>query len=237
MMLVVVAGRANERRVLEQQRAMTFLARHDGVTPDQRKSGDVVIEGRYAPPARLPVTLFAPTAEPAFVRILLAVTRRASRGQPVAIEIACVASIALDLRMRCSQWKFRRPVMIEVNRAPLALVVAAFALSAVPPGVDILNLVAIDASGADVLVPFAGVTRGAGDRPMCSPEREFRPLVVKRLDAEPCRLGMTIPARFPQAPLMRINGLVTLEAASGRVAELYRLRVTVDARHRGMGVA
>jgi hypothetical protein len=236
-MLVVVAGRANERCVLEQQRAMAFLARHDGVTPDQRKSGDIVVEGCYAAPAGLPVTLLAPAPEPAFVPIVLAVTRHAGRCQLVAIEIACVASIALDLRMRSSQWKFRHPVMIKVKRAPLVLVVAAFALSTVPPGVDILNLVAIHASGADVLVPFAGVTRGAGNRPMRSLEREFRPIVVKWLDAEPCRLGMTFVARFPQTPSMRIIGPVTLEATSGRVAEFCRFRVTVGAGHCDMCVA
>jgi hypothetical protein len=237
MMLVAVAGRANERCVFEQQRAMAFLARHDGVTPDQGKSADVVIEGRYAPPAGFSVTLLAPTAEPALVRVLLAVTRHASRRQPVAIEIACVARIALDLRMRCSQWKFRRLVVIKVNRAPPALVVAAFALSAVPPAVDILNLMAIHASGADVLVPFAGVTRGAGNRPMCSLEREFRPIVVKWLDAEPCRLGMTFVARLPQASFMGIIGLVTVEAASGGVAEPCRLGVAVAAWHSDVCVA
>jgi hypothetical protein len=36
---------------------------------------------------------------------------------------------------------------------------------------------------------------------------------------------------------MRIITPVTVDAASGGVAELYRLRVTVDARHRDMSVA
>jgi hypothetical protein len=237
MMLVAVAGRANDRRVLEQQRAMAFLARYDGVTPDQRKPGDIVIEGGYASPAGLTVTLLAPIAEPACVRILLAVTRLASRRQLVAIEIARVASVALDLRMRGSQRKFRRPVMIKVDRAPLALVVAALAFSAVSPGVDILNLVAIHASGAEVPVPFAGVTCGAGNRPMGALEREFRPIMVKRLDAEPRRLAMTFVACFPQTPFVRILGLVTIEAATGGVAEPYGLRVAAAARHCDMGVA
>jgi len=237
MMLVAVAGRADERRIFEHQRAMTFLAGHDGVTPYQGKSADVVIEGRYPPPAGLSVTLLAPTAEPAFVRVLLAVTRHASRRQPVAIEVACVARIALDLRMRRSQRKFRRLVVIKVNRAPPALVVAAFALSAVPSAMDILKLVAIHASGADVFVPFAAVTPEAGNRPMCSLEREFRPIVVKWLDAEPCRLGMTFVARFPQTSFMRITGLVTVEAACRGVAEPHPLRVAVAARHSDMCVA
>jgi hypothetical protein len=167
MMLVVVAGRANDRCVLEQQGAMAFFARHDGVTPDQRKPGDIVIERGYAAPAALSVTLRASIAEPAFVRIILSVTRHAGRRQPVAIEIACVARVALDLRVCSYQGEFRRLVVVEVKRAPLALVMAAIALAAIPPGVDILNLVAIHASDTDVLVPFAGMTRRAGDRAMC----------------------------------------------------------------------
>jgi hypothetical protein len=229
MMLVPVAGGATQRRALEQQRAMAFLARHDGVAPDQRKSRDVVIEGRYSAPAGLSMTLAAATAELAFVPVILAVTRHTGRRQPVTIEIACVARIALDLRMRGSQWKFCRLVMIKAKRAPLVLVVAAFALGAVPSGVDILNPVAIHTCSADVLVAFANMALGAGDGTMCTLERELRPVVVEWLDATPCRPVMTVVARFPKAPLMRIVRLVTVEAASGRVAEFYRLRVTVDA--------
>jgi hypothetical protein len=231
MMLVPVAGDANQRRALEQQRAMAFLARHDGVAPDQRKSRDVMIEGRYSAPAGLSVTLLAATAELAFVPVILSVTRHAGRRQLVAIEIACVARIALNLRMRGSQRKFGRLVMIKANRAPLVLVVAALALCAVPSGVDILNSVAIHTCGADVLVAFANMARGAADGTMCTLESELRPVVVERFDAKPCRLAMTIAAGFPKLPLMRIVRLVTVEAASGRVAELYRLGVTADALH------
>lgn len=179
MMLVPVAGDAGEWCVDEQQRPMAFLARHDGMTPDQGKSGYIVIKGRYAPPAGISVARLAPVAEAAFVRVLLAVTRRASRRQLVAIEIACVARIAFDLGMPCSQRKFRRPVVIEVGRAPLSLVVAVIALAAVAPGVNILNLVAIHACGANALVPFPGVARRAGNRPVRSLEGKVRPIMVK----------------------------------------------------------
>jgi len=52
----------------------------------------------------------------------------------------------------------------------------------------------------------------------------------------PCRLAMATVARFPETSLMRIGRLMTVEAASGRVAELYRLRVTTDALHGLVGV-
>jgi hypothetical protein len=102
MMLVAVARSAIQRRALEQQRAMAFLARHDGVASDQRKSGDVVIEGLYLTPIDLYVTLLAAATKLAFVPIVLPVTRYAVRCQLVAIEVASMAGIALDLRMRGS---------------------------------------------------------------------------------------------------------------------------------------
>jgi hypothetical protein len=64
---------------------MAFLARHDGVAPDQRKSRDVVIEGRYSAPAGLSVTLLAAIAKLAFVLVILSVTRHTGRRQLVAI--------------------------------------------------------------------------------------------------------------------------------------------------------
>jgi len=229
MMPVLVAGGAIARRALEQQRSMAFLARHDGVAPDQRKSRDGVIEGRYSAPTRISVTLRAATAELAFVRVILSVTRHTARRQLVAIEIARVAGIALDLRMRGSQWKSCRLVMIEANGAPLALVVAAFALGAVPSGVDILNPVAIHTCGAEVLVAFANMARGTGDAAMRPLQPELGPVMVERLDATPCRLVMTIVAGFSKPPLVRIVRLVTVEAAAGGIAELYRLHVTIAA--------
>ncbi len=48
---------------------------------------------------------------------------------------------------------------------------------------------------------------------------------------------MTIVACLPQTPLMRIFGLVAVEAAPGSIAKLYRLRVTAGTRHCDMGVA
>jgi hypothetical protein len=201
------------------------------VAPDQRKSRDVVIEGRYSAPAGRSVTLLAAIAELAVVPVVLSVTRHAGRRQLVAIEIACVAGIALDLGVRGSQRKFCRPVMIKANAAPLVLVVATFAFCAIPSGVDVLNPVAIHTCGADVLVAFADMARGARDGTMCALERKPRAVVVERLDATPCCLAMTVVARLAKTPLMWIVGLVTIETTSGGVAEFYRLRVTIDARH------
>lgn len=85
MMTVAVAGVAIQRRALELQRAMTFLASHDGVASDQRKSSDVVIEGRCSTPVDLSVTLLAATSKLAFMLVILLVTRHTGRCQLVAI--------------------------------------------------------------------------------------------------------------------------------------------------------
>jgi len=71
MMLVLVAGYASHRSILEQQRAMAFLAGHDGVATDQRKSRDVVIEEPNAAPVGLAMALLAANAQLAFVLVIL----------------------------------------------------------------------------------------------------------------------------------------------------------------------
>ena len=154
VMLVAVAGVTIQRRALVLKRAMTFLASHNGVAADQRKSADVMVEGRCSTPVGLSVTLLATISKLAFMLVIFFVTRHTGRFQFVAIDIPRMAEIALDLHMRCSQWVFRL-VMVEVNRLPLLLIVAAFALGAVTSGVNVLDLVTIHASGADALVALA----------------------------------------------------------------------------------
>jgi hypothetical protein len=190
-----------------------------------------VIEGNYPSPTGLSVTSLTAAAKLALVPIIFPVTRYAGRRQLVAIEIAGMACIALDLRMPASQGIFRGLVMIEVNRAPLDLVVAGLAFGAIPCGVHILNPVAIDARGANSLIAFADMARRADDGAMCALKRELGLVVVEWFDARPGCLGMTVVARFPKATLVRIDRLVTVEAASGRVAEFYRLGMTTGTLH------
>jgi hypothetical protein len=78
---------------------MAFLARHDGVASDQRKSRDIVIERCYAAPIVLAMASLTTNAKLAVVPIVLAMARYTRCRQLVAIEIASVAHIALDLRM------------------------------------------------------------------------------------------------------------------------------------------
>ena len=156
-----------------------------------------MIEGNYPSPTGLSVTSLAAGAKLALVPVILAVTRYTARRQLVAIEIAGMTRIALDLRMRPPQGIFRVLVMIEVNDAPLVLVVAGLAFGAVSRGVNILDPVAIDARGANSLVAFADMARRADDGAMCAMKRELGLVVIEWLDARPCCLGMAVIARFP----------------------------------------
>lgn len=166
MMAIPVAGAAAHRRSLEQQGAMALLTRHDRVTSDERKPGDIVIEGGYPAPADLYVTALATVSELALVPVILEMTGSTGRRQLVTMESSGMARIALHLCMRSSQWEFGLLVMIEANCAPLVLVVAAFALGTVPFVVDILKPVAIDARRANPLVALTDVASRTSDRSM-----------------------------------------------------------------------
>lgn len=99
-MLVLVARAARPRRVLETPRAMAFLARDNGMASDQRKSRDVMIERRDAAPGVFAMAHLAANAELTLVPVILAMARHTRGRQLVAIEIASVAPIASDLRVR-----------------------------------------------------------------------------------------------------------------------------------------
>jgi hypothetical protein len=182
------------------------------------------------------VTSLAAGTQLALVPIVFPVTGYAGGRQLVAIEIASVARIAFDFRVRGSQREFRRFVMIEENRLPLVLVVAGLAFTAVSSGMSILNPVAIDACGTDPFIAFAYVARGADDGTVCASERKLGLVMVVRFDATPCRFAVAIVARFAEAPFVRIIRLMTVETASRRVAELYGLRVTAPALHRFVSI-
>lgn len=100
-----------------------------------------MIERKVLPPIRDVVASFAAFAEPALVRILLAVTGDAGRCKLVSIEIAGVAGIAFDPGVPAAQRKSGL-VVIEVRRLPAVLVVAGLAFGAIAIGMHILQPVA-----------------------------------------------------------------------------------------------
>jgi hypothetical protein len=97
---------------------MALLAWRDRMTANQWKTRDVVVEGHIPPPARFLVALFTAAAELSLVGIVFLVTRHAIRCELVAIEVAGMTGVALDLRMLAPQWELGQPVVIEAHRLP-----------------------------------------------------------------------------------------------------------------------
>lgn len=85
VMRVAVATRTIQRRVLELGRPMTAFATYRGMTSDQGKPGEVVIERARLAPGDLRVALLALGAELSLVPVILAVTGDAGGRQLVAI--------------------------------------------------------------------------------------------------------------------------------------------------------
>jgi len=67
-------------------------------------------------------------------------------------------------------------------------------------------------------------------------QREFRRLVIERLDLVPLRFAVTLLASLTQVALVWLDVPVTINAASGRLAECRRLGVTLAAWHGGVRV-
>jgi len=101
---------------------------------------------------------------------------------------------------------------------------------------DILDLVAAEASRTDPLVAFAGMVRGAGDGSMRVAERKLRGVVIERLGAAPFSLAVAFVARIAQPALVRILCLMTVNAAPWRIAKFGLPGMTAVALHRDMRV-
>jgi hypothetical protein len=173
----------------------------------------------------------------AVVPVILAMAGDAGCSELVAIEIAGVAGVALHLGVGAPEGKFRVLVMVESDRRPLVLVVAGLTPGAVAPAMNILNLVAAGAGHADFLVALADMARRAGDVAVGAPQRKLRPVVIVGLDAPPRGFAVTAVARLAEPPLVRVAGLMAVEAPpSRRVAEFRVLRVTSAAGHRLVGL-
>ena len=91
MVLVLVASRAGPGHILERGRAMAILAGDHRMQANQRKAGQIVVEGDLLPPACFIVALLALCAELSGMRIIFLVAGHASRAQLVTVDLACVA--------------------------------------------------------------------------------------------------------------------------------------------------
>src|SRR5260370_4380874 len=137
---------------------MAFLACHDGVVCDQRKSRYVMIEGCYVAPIVLAMASLAANAKLTVVRIVGAMAGHTCRRQLVAIEITGVARIAFDFCMGGPEREFRVLIVIKADRGPLVLLVPGCTLAALPSALGILNPVALPPRCSDSPVAFPNIT-------------------------------------------------------------------------------
>jgi hypothetical protein len=75
--------------------------------------------------------------------------------------------------------------VVKPDVLPLVVIMTGFAFSAVPPNMDILDPVAIDAGCTDVLVALASMARRADNSPMRALEPKPGFVVIEWLDATP----------------------------------------------------
>ena len=234
VMLVLVATRARPRRVLEGWRAMTILAGDRCVKANEGKPREVVIERDLVAPAGFVVALVAARSELAFVRIILLVAADARGCQLVAVEIAFVARVALDLGVAAEKREFCRLGMIEVHRLPGLRGMTGLALCAVSPAMRVLQAVACTASSGQVLVALTDMTCGTGDFGMGADQGEPRLGMIERLDAPPVFLAVAALAFLAQPAFVRVRRLVAIEALARGCSEFDRRKMAALAARRLM---
>ncbi|MGC2780668.1 MAG: hypothetical protein WA418_34035 [Bradyrhizobium sp.] len=216
MMKILMTALAAGRRVPVGLRTVTLLTGDGFVEPDQGEACDLVVKGHVLAPSRIIVASLAALPELTLMRILLAVARHAGRRQFVAIEIARVARIALGLRMGVAQRKLRL-IVVEVGRLPLDLIVAGLALVAVPASMHVLQLVARATAARQVLVLLSRVTGRAGHRLVRADQGKLRLAVVEFPGVGPFHRRVTVLTALAEPTAMRIDLLVTVEAARRRI--------------------
>src|SRR5689334_9516266 len=129
LVVLLVAADARHRRFLEDVALVAGLAFHRGVLAEQREARLRVIEARLLP-ARLVVAVGARGAERPFVLVVLLVAGDAGALQLVAVEIARVAALALDLLVLAAQRVLGLRVVVEGDLRPRLGAVAGLALLA-----------------------------------------------------------------------------------------------------------
>jgi len=155
------------------------------------------------------MTALAAGAKLAFVLVVLFVTGNAGGFEFVLIKITLVASHALGFLMCAFQWKLCLSPVIKTDCLPFILSMAATAFEAKITLMDILNIVAGHAGGADVLVFLSPVTALAGDLDMRVLQWEFCFIMVKLFCRTPRLFAMAVSAFLTEVSEMRFNFLMT----------------------------
>ena len=192
---------------------MARLARHRCVQTNQRKARHVMIEHDFLPPVGFGVASFAARPKLALMRVVGFMTGDAGCGKLVAIEIALVAGIALDLLVCTSQGKFGRLGMIEFDGFPFLSTVTGLAFRAIAALVNILNFVAVCAGVGNVFVALANVANRAWHLGVRAVERKLGFAVVEGLGFSPSIFGVARGAFLSECAFMGIVLFVASEAS------------------------
>lgn len=114
------------------------------------------------------------------VGVIRRVAGVARRRELILVEIATMAALALQARMRPPQREICRLGMVERHFFPLRWRVATLALPAISPAMNVLNRMARDAFSRQILIAFTDVASRALNPLMRTFERKSRLGVVER---------------------------------------------------------
>ncbi len=164
---IIVTSAARFCRVLVGLRAMAILAWHNRMETNQRKLREIVIKNDLLAPIGLVVATFTALSKLPIMGVIRLVTGHTGHWQFISEEIAFVAAVAFNLFMSAFKREQGRLGVVEAYGLPLFWRMTGLAFLAIPAAMDILNLVAINASVRQVFVAFTNVAHGAFDGFMC----------------------------------------------------------------------
>ena len=158
-LLIAVAARTGDWRVLVGRRLVTLLAFRGRVLAVEREPRQGVVELGVEFPASLAVAREAVLAELTAVLVVFLVTRDAGRLELDHVGILLVALLARQRGpVLAEQGEFRLAVVVEADALPPGRLVAGLALVAILAAMDVLLLVAICAEDR---CPFIALARMA----------------------------------------------------------------------------
>ena len=200
---VEVAGLAGDRGVFSPQR-ITRIA--------------IMVEGGFLP-GGFQMTGLAGCAEAAFVRVLLRMAAVAIFRRLVHVQLAGVTCFAFNFRVRLAQPKTRFPLVLELERLPGRLAMAALALFREPAFVHIVLQVAPHAlAGWCILEGLTLVARHAARFPVRTEKRKAGPAMIK-VGALPASVVVAFRAFRSQSVFVDIIPLVATDTLDGGILE------------------
>jgi len=234
----IVAGMAAIAGVLGiavQRGGMALVASHHAMRAQQHECDLVVVEVRGLP-CRFVVTRGAGVAQLALVRIVLAMTARAIRGQFLGVDVAGVAGLALGVAMGATQWEFRLGVVIETVALPVVAAMAIAARFAIAALVGVILAMAADALAAAVAEMFGiGMAAATLRRSVLAGQHEFRARMVETRRRLPTLRPMAALACGAERVAMAI--VLAMAADTGLGCALEVVGIGMASAALGVGVA